>query len=80
MSFPRTLGAQLTGLGCQKTGHLTFALPAQSGPIQWHVVFRTLGLAKDQIDAGLRYRHTIATDFGWKCLVAYGGHDSQVAS
>lgn len=41
--------------------------------MSWQLSFRTLGFAKDQIDGALRYRHPVCSEFGWQCLVRFGG-------
>lgn len=73
MSFPKILALELARLGCTQAGILAFSLPVSIGPIAWHISFRTLGFAKDQIDGALRYRHPTATDFGWRCLADFAG-------
>jgi hypothetical protein len=78
MSFPNTLSALLTAQGLRQTGDLSFVLPTSSLDLEWHVSFRTLGFAKDQIDGALRYRHNQATDFAWACLTRFGGRRWEV--
>jgi hypothetical protein len=73
MSFPRTLADELLKWGCSPTGKLAFSLPSGSGSVCWHISFRTLGFAKDQIDGTLRYCHRTATPFGWYCLSHFAG-------
>ena len=74
LSFPKTLVTCLADVGLTKTGALTFELPAQQqARISWQLSFRTLGFAKNQIDAALRYRHALSTDFAWQCLLSFAG-------
>ncbi len=73
MSFPKTIADELSRLGFSPIGTLAFALPASSGLVSWHLNFRALGFAKNQIDGTLRYHHPKAAPFGWYCLRNYAG-------
>ncbi len=73
MSFQKSLTLELSKIGCEQTGPLSFALPSSQGGIAWQISFRILGFAKDQIDGALRYRHAEATPFGYRCLSAFAG-------
>jgi hypothetical protein len=48
-------------------------VPPHDGPMDWRLSFRTLGFTKGRVGGALRYRHRIATDFGWSCLSQLGG-------
>jgi hypothetical protein len=73
MSLPKRLDAELACLGCSQVEPLVFDVPPYDGAINWRLNFRTLGFTKGRVGGAIRYRHRIATDFGWLCLSQLGG-------
>jgi hypothetical protein len=73
MSLPKQLDIELARLGCSRVEPLIFDVPPYDGAIGWRLSFRTLGFAKGRVDGAIRYRHRIATNFGWLCLSQLGG-------
>ncbi|MBJ2155099.1 hypothetical protein [Variovorax sp. IB41] len=73
MSLSKRLNIELARLGCKQVEPLVFDVPSYDGAIDWRLSFKTLGFTKGRVGGALRYRHRIATDFGWLCLSQLGG-------